>query len=205
MRLRSFLVVALLLLAGAGGLAWHHGYRVGETDALVTGAGTALGKAETLTLERTADYWLGVAQQRSPLSDPRAEGTALAIAIRLGRAEAIRSGVRPVPDRLKRAFADTFPSEVLNEARWTVASADSRLGRVLARWPVQEGAVTLGEVIVFKTAAASRNDRLFAHELAHVEQYRTLGISEFARRYATDPSPIEAEARATGRRASRGV
>lgn len=194
MRLWPWLVFAALL-AAAGGTAWHYGYRVREADSLVTETRATLDQAENLTLERAADYWLGLAAKRRPGGDPRGSGTALALAIRLGRAEAIRSGVEPVPDRLKRAFADDFPADILNEARWTVAKSDSRLGRVLARWPVEEGAVTLGNVIVFKTQTGARNRRLFAHELAHVAQYRELGISEFARRYAADPEPIEAEAR----------
>ena len=75
-----------------------------------------------------------------------------------------------------------------------VAEPGTRLGRALARWPVSEGAVTLGNVVVFKTDKASRNRRLFAHEIAHVAQYRELGIDEFARRYAADPKPMEDEA-----------
>jgi hypothetical protein len=193
------LLILLTFIAAAGGAAWYYGYEVAEADALVQEARASFGAAEEMTLERAADYWLHAAEQRRPGSDPRGSGTALALAIRLGRAEAIRSGVEPVPDRLKREFDGDFPDAVLDEARWLVAPPDSRLGRVLARWPVEEGAVTLGDVIVFKTQAASRNRRLFAHELAHVEQYEELGISEFARRYAADPEPIEAEARAKAR------
>jgi hypothetical protein len=92
---------------------------------------------------------------------------------------------------------------VLDEARWTVADPDSRLGRVLARWPIQEGAVTLGDVVVFKTRSAAKNRRLFAHELVHVDQYRKLGINAIARRYAADPAPIEEEARTKAARVVR--
>lgn len=58
---------------------------------------------------------------------------------------------------------------MLDEARWAIADPANRLGRVLARWPVQQGAVTLGNVIVFKTRSAAKNRRLFAHELVHVD------------------------------------
>lgn len=111
--------------------------------------------------------------------------------------EALRGGTKPVPDRFKRMFRKHYPDEVLDGARWTMAEPGSRLGRVLARWPVQEGAVTLGNVIVFKTENASRNRRLFAHELVHVDQYRKL--TAFAGRYAADPDPIEEEARTKSR------
>lgn len=195
-----FLLLIMLLLAGAASAAWYYGARAEEAGALVQETRATINAAEDLTLERAADYWLRAAEQRRPGSDPRGSGTALAIAIRLGRAEAIRSGVEPVPDAIKQAFTGDFPAEVLEDARWTVAAPDSRLGRVLARWPIEEGAVTLDNVIVFKTERGARNRRLFAHELAHVEQYRELGISEFARRYAADPAPIESEARAKAAR-----
>lgn len=198
--MRSLFAILLILLAGAAGTAWYYGYRLDEPEAAIAEARASFDQAEEITLERAADYWLRAAEQRRPGGDPRGSGTALALAIRLGRAEAIRTGVRPVPASLKRAFAGDFPNEILNDARWTVAAPGSRLGRLLARWPVAEGAVTLGEVIVFKTEAGSRNRRLFAHELAHVAQYRDLGISEFARRYAADPEPLEAEARAKAAR-----
>ena len=202
MRAGWLMLVALLLAAG-GGLAWHYGYRADEGGQLVTEAQAALGQAEEVTLERAADYWLRSAEERRPGNDVRGSGTALALAIRLGRAEALRSGTRPVSEALRRAFAPHFSDAVLDDARWVVAPPDSRLGRVLARWPVQEGAVTLGNVIVFKTAGGPRNRKLFAHELAHVEQYRALGISEFARRYAADPAPIEREAEAKARAVAR--
>lgn len=122
-----------------------------------------------MTLERAADYWLRAADERRPGSDPRGSGTTLALAIRLGRAEAIRTGMEPVPAELRRAVADDFAGSLLKDARWTVAAPDSRLGRRLARWPVKEGAMTLSTVIVLKTERAAANRRLFAHELVHVE------------------------------------
>ncbi len=155
--------------------------------------------AEQVSLEKAADYWLGFSGDQKGKS-VLGSGRALALAIRLGRAEALRSGVEPVPPELKRAFKKHYPEAVLKEARWTVAAEGSRLGRVLARWPVQEGAVTLGVVIVFKTRSGVKNRRLFAHELVHVDQYRKLGINAFAQRYAANPEPIEEEARTKARR-----
>lgn len=188
-----------LLLLGAAGAGLH--FYLGEESPLpaFVETGAAAGRGEDRRLEHAADYWLD-RDNRSKREELAGNGTALAVAIRLGRLEALRSGTEPVPDRLKRAFERHFPDEVLDEARWTVAAPDSRLGRILAQWPVAEGAVTLGNVIVFKTRDASKNRNLFAHELAHVDQYRKLGIGEFARRYADDPDPIEAEARAKARR-----
>jgi len=195
------MLLALLLAAGAGAAVLTFGGS-DERPPLVAKVQGMFGEAEHVTLEKAADYWL--ASDRGKKGGPGlGSGTALALAIRLGRAEAVRSGVKPVPRELKRAFKKHYPNKVLDGARWTVADPDSRLGRVLARWPVQEGAVTLGDVVVFKTKRAAKNRQLFAHELVHVDQYRTLGINSFARRYSADPDPIEREARAKARKVVR--
>lgn len=195
------MLLALLLAAAAGGALLIFGGS-DEPPPLVAKTRGMFGKAEHVTLEKAADYWLASGDRKK--GEPAlGSGTALALAIRLGRAEAVRSGVEPVPRDLKRAFKKHYPDKVLDEARWTVADPGSRLGRVLARWPVQEGAVTLGNVVVFKSERAAKNRQLFAHELVHVDQYRKLGINMFARRYAADPDPIEEEARTKARRVVR--
>jgi len=194
-------LLALLLIAAGG--AWYLGLTGEERPPVVAKTRAAIAQAGNVGLEKAADYWLSAADQRQAEINPQGSGTALAIAIRLGRLEAIRAGAKPVPDGMKRRFKGHYSEALLDEARWTVAEPDSRLGRVLARWPVKEGAVTLGDVVVFKTQAASKDPSLFAHELAHVEQYRKLGITEFARLYAADPGPIEAEARRKARRVTR--
>ncbi|HVM38372.1 MAG TPA: DUF4157 domain-containing protein [Sphingomicrobium sp.] len=199
--MRPVLLLVMLLLAA--GVAWHFAGRgespfVGRTQAAIRDAGDA-------SLDQVADYWLGATGKDPAAGDAARRAAALAFAIRVGRAEAIRGGVQPVPAALKRKFRKHYDREVLDEARWTIAQPGSRLGRVLARWPAQHGAVTLGHVIVFKTRKASRSTGLFAHELAHVEQYRELGITEFARRYAADIRPLEAEATKKSRRVMRSL
>lgn len=159
-------------------------------------------KATDTTLDRAADYWFSA--DRKDGRALRGGGPALAVAIRLARAEALRSGPTPVPAELRRAFRPHYPDKVLDKARWIVASPQSRLGRLLARWPAEHGAVTLGEVIVFKTRRAAGNRRLFAHELTHVEQYRRLGIDRFAQRYAANRARMEQEARAKAREVVNG-
>ena len=201
MRLGAALA-ALLLIAAAGVAALRFGLAADQAPPLLAGTRAAVAERGNMTLEQAADYWLA---KGGGDGEARGSGRALALAIRLGRLEALRSGTRPVPERLKRLFSMHYDERVLDGARWTVAEPGSRLGRVLARWPVKEGAVTLGNVIVFKTANASRNRSLFAHELAHVVQYEQLGIEEFARRYARDPEPIEEEARAKARRVERSL
>ncbi len=199
------LLGTLLLVAIGGFAALQFASGADEPAPFVATTRAAFGKASNVSLEKAADYWLASANKKQAGDNVLGSGASLAVAIRLGRLEAMRSGTQPVPDRLKRLFRKQYTDEVLNEARWTVAEPGSRLGRVLARWPVREGAVTLGNVIVFKTQRASKNQGLFAHELVHVSQYDKLGINEFARRYADDPAPIEEEARAKARRVVRSL
>lgn len=204
MRLRSILLIFLgLIVLGAGALYLNWVPR-GVSD-YVSGTRSSIDEAATAAAERVADQWLSGEQPLGRGDSPRSEAAALAVAIRVGRAHAEAAGAEPVPDRLKRQFKNHYSDHVLEDARWIIASPDSRLGRILARWPVEEGAVTLGHVIVFKTRSASRNRELFAHELEHVGQYAELGINEFARRYAADPEPLEAQARKKARRVERSL
>lgn len=198
MRAAAALGITLLLAAGAAA-ALHFSVGGDEPVPLVANTKAAFREVADARLEKTADYWLGAAKNREA-GDIRGSGAALAIAIKLGRLEALRTGADPLSDRSKRLFRSHYPEKVLDKARWTVAEPGSRLGRVLARWPVQEGAVTLGEVIVFKTRSAAGNRRLLAHELVHVDQYRNLGIRGFARRYAANPDPLEEEARSKAKK-----
>ena len=161
---KSPIAALLLVLGGAGYL----GFAGDKPSPFVTKARATLGEAGTLNLEEAADYWLAESGKRRAENNAQASGTALAVTIRLGRLEALRGGVKPIPEGLRRRFRDHFEAAVLDEARWTVAEPETRLGRILARWPTKEGALTLGSVVVFKTERASKDRGLFAHELVHV-------------------------------------
>lgn len=127
---------------------------------------------------------------------PAAVAPPLAAGIRFSRSQALRDDVRRVPPEVRKALEPYFEPEVLNSTRWSLAGHDLGAGTLLARWYYEEGAVTLRDVIVFSDAQVARNVWLWAHELAHVEQYRRYGIDGFARRYATDWRALEAEANA---------
>jgi len=145
------------------------------------------------TARRAAGEARGVSEEvlrRSPVIT----GPALAQAIRFSRAQALTQTPKPIPDKIGAALAPYFSDDILERARWTTAGQDLGLGSILARWYYVEGAVTLQDVIVFSDAAVARNVWLWAHELAHMEQYRRLGTQGFAARYAADWRGLEAEA-----------
>jgi hypothetical protein len=54
-------------------------------------------------------------------------------------------------------------------------------------------AVTCGHVITFSTEppATGNGVHWWAHEIAHVEQYETLGVDGFAREYVSNYSSLE--------------
>ena len=145
------------------------------------------------TARRAAGEARGVSEEVLRRS-PAITGPALAQAIRFSRAQALTQSPEPMPDQIGAALAPYFSDDILEQARWTTAGQDLGLGSILARWYYEEGAVTLQDVIVFSDAAVARNVWLWAHELAHMEQYRRLGAQGFAARYAADWQALEAEA-----------
>lgn len=122
-----------------------------------------------------------------------AVGAPLAAEIRTARAGAIRLGLRPIPAHIRAQLAPHFSASTLARARYTHASAGVALPWLLIR-SGNADAVTLGEVIVFRDARMAGSATLWAHELAHTEQYQRWGIDGFAQRYTRHSGRIEAEA-----------
>ena len=118
----------------------------------------------------------------------------LAGAIRLSASEALREEVRPVPDELHEHLARHYGRKLVGSIRWTVRGRRLELGSLLTAWVLEEGAVTLDRVIVFDNEALAGNLWLWAHEMAHVEQYQRLGVERFAAAYLADWQGMEAEA-----------
>lgn len=120
--------------------------------------------------------------------------SAIASSIRFSRAQALVGGAEPAPSDIRRELAPYFGEDLLDEVRWTLADNRLSLGSVLASWYFDEAAVTLQDVLVFSSPEASRNLWLWAHEMAHVEQYRRWGVNGFSTRYAADWAGVEREA-----------
>ncbi|MDP2228052.1 MAG: DUF4157 domain-containing protein [Moraxellaceae bacterium] len=140
-----------------------------------------------------ADQARGVSEEALRRS-PAVTGPALVQAIRFSRAQAMSQTPEAMPDQIRTALAPYFADEILDGAKWTTAGQDLGLGSLLARWYYEEGAVTLRDVIVFSDAAVAKNVWLWAHELAHMEQYRRLGTEGFAESYVSDWRTLESEA-----------
>lgn len=118
----------------------------------------------------------------------------LARAIRHAEAQAARAGARPVPADIRKLLAPHFEPETLSSTRWTIGSGRVDLGAIVTEQFMNEGAIALNRQVVFSSARLTENVWMWAHELAHVEQYRRMGVDRFASAYLANWQAIEREA-----------
>lgn len=122
-------------------------------------------------------------------------GPALAQMIEVSRNNTINAGVQPIPANIRAALTGFFDQDILNKVHFRVGLGNDLL---LASNAFRYGdavAITLNEVIMFKNADRAHGDlALWAHELAHVEQYQRWGVLDFAKRYVKDWDAVEQEA-----------
>jgi len=111
-----------------------------------------------------------------------------------GEAQAVRAGGKPIPPAMQQLLAPYFKRDTLSTTRWTVGTGRVDLGTIVTEQFMDEGAVALNRQIVFSSERLTENVWMWAHELAHVEQYRRMGIDRFAAAYIADWRAIEREA-----------
>jgi hypothetical protein len=99
-----------------------------------------------------------------------------------------------IPAGVREQLSPYFSEDLMDSVVWT------------STWGVTDGlpqtlamacgayAITLVDVIVFRTDELAQNPVLWAHELTHVEQYQRWGTPEFSRRYTGHSSDVENEA-----------
>ncbi|MCQ4347231.1 DUF4157 domain-containing protein [Pseudomonas stutzeri] len=109
------------------------------------------------------------------------------------RSAAAAAGVQPIPLHIRARLEHYFDTQVLETVRYRVGdAAELDAANAMLHNP-NVAAVTLVDIIVFRSAAAAEDDvALWAHELKHVEQYLEWGVAEFARRYTSDFQSVEA-------------
>lgn len=110
-----------------------------------------------------------------------------------------------MPAEVARQLGSYFEPGLVAKVRWTSAGRRLQLSSVLGGWYLDEGAVTLDDVVVFSEPKTAQNLWLWAHELTHVEQYKRLGVDGFAVRYATHAAELEREADAKAWRVVREI
>jgi hypothetical protein len=122
-------------------------------------------------------------------------GLSLAIAIRQAKAQALFSA-RSVPPYVQQKLSTVFPPTVLQAVRYTTFnSARISLDSAVMLLNNDVVAITLEDVIVFRSEQDAQDVTTWAHELTHVLQYMGRGIDTFANMYTTNSWVLENQAK----------
>jgi hypothetical protein len=112
--------------------------------------------------------------------------------------ERSRNALRPLaaapPPEIIRLLAPHVDAELLATVRYAIGDPHET---GLARFAIRNGraaAVTLIDTIVFADARDTDDLALWAHEIAHVEQFREWGRARFATEYLLRWPTVEADA-----------
>ena len=115
--------------------------------------------------------------------------------ILVSRQEAFNRGTYALPPQIVQEFTGFYASNVLS-VRFGIGGGNDLSLQAGTFQYGERAAIVLDTVIVFRSAndASTSNIHLWAHELAHVEQYRAWGIDDFTKRYIRDFNSVENEA-----------
>jgi hypothetical protein len=111
------------------------------------------------------------------------------------RQEAFNRGTWALPPQVIQEFSGFYAPDVL-AVQWGIGGGNDLSIQANSFRYGDRAAIVLDTVVVFRSMndASVSNLRLWAHELAHVEQYRAWGIDNFTKRYIRDFNAVEAEA-----------
>lgn len=111
------------------------------------------------------------------------------------RQAALRAGTEPIPLMIRAQLAPFYDDALLDDVRFRVGITDEMDAATVMLQNPDVQAVTLVDVVVFRSAAAAEQDAtLWAHELWHVQQYCEWGTDGFAQRYTRDFQSVEGPA-----------
>jgi hypothetical protein len=108
-------------------------------------------------------------------------------------------GALPIPDYIRRQLTGYASEDSMNRVRYKIGDGGFlNLARVLEQGGFAS-AVTLIDVVVFRGRTEANDLSIWAHELTHVDQYRSSGgVHSFAIQYARDYNAVENPAYAKG-------
>lgn len=114
--------------------------------------------------------------------------------IMASRDEALRDGAAPPPPAMKTMLLGFFPETLLDRVRYRIGWGSRATLQGYVFGVADTKGITLVDVIVFRDAEAAADPLIWAHELAHVQQYDRLGVRTFAERYLHSFGELEGEA-----------
>jgi len=106
------------------------------------------------------------------------------------RQDALNAGATPLPPEIIAEFNGFYGPEVLG-AFWRVGQGNELSLQANSFRFGDRAAIALDTVLVFRSFGEANSLWLWAHELAHIEQYRNWGIDDFTKRYIRDYDAIE--------------
>lgn len=122
------------------------------------------------------------------------------------RAAVPAAELQPIPLHIRVQLEPWYDMAVLETVRYKVDDGRELNAANTVLQNPDVNAVTLIDLIVFRSAAEAENDvALWAHELKHVEQYQQWGVEGFAARYSRDYQAVEAPAYAIQREVSQAL
>jgi hypothetical protein len=196
MVIRLLVAVALVILAISQG-ASAQGLIGGLIDRIAPGVGTALDDLHRQVKDAIPPYKMIEEGASHVVNETLVQSGAplLQAMIIESRDDAIRNGVQPVPIEIQRNLAGFVSSSVLSGTRYRVGGGGDLSLQVNSIRYGEASAITLDFVVVFANANdAQYNPTLWAHELKHIEQFRSWGVRDFAIRYLRNHQAVEREA-----------
>jgi len=198
-KLSGTILVALLVLAvspivNAQGFATWLGDRIG-----VGNVGRALDDANRTAKKAVPLY--GQAEEivvdaaKHVVTEPLVESAAPVLKnyILASRQDAFGAGATPLPPEIVWEFSGFYSPDVLS-AYWLIGyGGDLSLQANTFRFG-DRAAIALDTVVVMRSWQDANSLWLWAHELAHIEQYRRWGIDDFTKRYIRNFDGIESDA-----------
>jgi len=111
----------------------------------------------------------------------------------------VTTGGRPIPAHLRKTLRRWYPDDLLNAVRWTTVRRTIQQFLQDAQMNFDDNtlAITVIDVVIFRSDDLANDGALWAHELYHVQQYREWGVFSFAKRWVDNSSvngPVEAPA-----------
>jgi hypothetical protein len=152
--------------------------------------GDQMGKAGEDISETVKKAGQDVANAVNELQASVLTGPTLALAIQSSRDSAIGTA-QPIPPHIRQRLTGYISEDALNRVRFKIGdNGFVNLAQLLERGGLAR-AVTLIDVVVFKDAGDAEDVALWAHELAHVEQYASWGVHSFSVQYARNWQSVE--------------
>lgn len=195
-RAKVFLASCLILAVGAES-TWAGGLLGDIINRVVPGAGTALDNAHRQIKEAIPPYKAAEEGASKVVNESLVQTGAPALQEMIARSrdDALRQGVRPIPQSIRENVAGFIPERVLNAARYRIQGGGDLTLQVNAIRYGEAQAIALDYVVVFKFENdALYNPSLWVHELTHVDQYQRWGLRDFSIRYLRNSEAVEREA-----------